>query len=483
MATITSLGIGSGLDINSMVEQLVALERRPLSQMRSDASRLQTQVSSYGKMQGLFSALQDASNALTSGTLWAKTTATSSDETVATVKAGTGAAAGSVEVQVATLARSQTASSQDLFADSSALVGAGTLTLAVGAWDAGATNFTPKAGSTAVDITVTATDTLATLRDKINAAGAGVSASIVTDASGSRLALRSSASGAENGFRVGVADDDGDNGNAAGLSRLAFDPPNGGRMQLAQAGVNATATVNGIAITSASNELTGAVPGLTITLKKEGASTELSMAADREAISNAVKTFAEAYSALAKYIAEQTKFDATSKTGGPLQGDSSATGLLARLRGVLNLPSGAAAAFPRLSDIGLEQQRDGTLKVDETKLASAMGDLAELKKAFSNTDTGTPANDGFARRYAQLAQQVLGVDGSLTTRQDGLQKLISRNGDDQARLEDRVERFRTRLVAQYTAMDANLSRLNALSSYVNQTLSALQKSNGGGSSN
>ena len=476
MATITSLGIGSGLDINTIVEQLVALERRPLTQMRSDASRLQTQVSSYGKMQSLVSGLQDASNKLSTNTLWSKTVSTVSDASVIGVSAGTGAAAGSLEVAVTKLARSQTTSSLDSFADSNALVGAGTLNIAIGAWDTGQTAFTPKTGSTAIDITIAATDTLAQVRDKINGAGAGVSASIVTDASGSRLALRSASSGSENGFRISTLDADGDNVNGAGLSRLAYDPPAGTRMQLAQAAVNAEATVNGIAVSSASNELGGVVAGLTITLRKEGASAEVGIAADREAVVSAVKSFADAYSELAKYIAQQTRFDAASNTGGPLQGDSSATGLLSRLRGVLNLPSGAAAAFPRMSDAGLQLQRDGTLKVDDGKLTTAMADLSELKKAFSNTDTNTPGNDGFARRYSQLTQQMLGVDGNLTTRTEGLQKLISRNGDNQTKLEDRVTRFRERLVAQYTAMDANLSKLNALQSYVSQTVAALNRS-------
>ena len=110
-----------------------------------------------------------------------------------------------------------------------------------------------------------------------------------------------------------------------------------------------------------------------------------------------------------------------------------------------------------------------------------MASLRELKKAFAHRDTDEPANNGFARRYADLATQVLGVDGSLTTRTEGLRQRISRNGDKQERLNERVERFQQRLVAQYTAMDANLSRLNALSSYVTQQLAALTRNTQGDS--
>ena len=147
------------------------------------------------------------------------------------------------------------------------------------------------------------------------------------------------------------------------------------------------------------------------------------------------------------------------------------------MRTLLNVASGASATFGRLSDVGLQVQRDGTLKVDSGKLDSATANLTELKKAFANADAGNSANDGFARRYANLATQVLGSDGSLTTRTEGLRTRITRNGEDQANLSDRVERFRARLVAQYTVLDGNLSKLNALSSYVTQQMNALNRTN------
>jgi flagellar hook-associated protein 2 len=136
-----------------------------------------------------------------------------------------------------------------------------------------------------------------------------------------------------------------------------------------------------------------------------------------------------------------------------------------------------SASCARLSDIGLELQRDGTLSVDSAKLDTATGNLPELKKAFANSDAGNSANDGFARRYAALATQVLGVDGSLTTRTEGLRERLARNSTDQERLSDRIERYQARLVAQYTAMDANLSKLNSLSSYLTQQLASLTSSN------
>ena len=152
-------------------------------------------------------------------------------------------------------------------------------------------------------------------------------------------------------------------------------------------------------------------------------------------------------------------------------------GLLRQMRSLVNTASGASSAFPRLSDLGLEIQRDGTLSVDSAKLDSATINLPELRKALSNNDTLNTSNNGLARRYANLASQVLGIDGSLTTRTEGLRERLTQNGINQDKLSERVERFQARLVAQYTAMDANLSKLNALSSYVSAQLAALTASN------
>ena len=472
MATITSLGIGSGIDINSIVNQLVALERRPLQLMKNDATRLQTQVSSFGRMQSLYSGLQSASNALNDAKLWTRSAATSSDATAVSSTGGNDAAAGNYAVTVQALASSQTVASGSNFAAATALVGSGTLTFQLGSWNADQTGFTDKPDSAAVTVDVTATDTLQSLRDKINASSAGVTASIVSDASGVRLSLRSASTGAENGFRINAAESA-----APGLARLAYDPLSGpGEMTLTQSAGNARAVINGIAVVSASNELSGVIEGLTLRLRKETATpVDIAVTSDRTAVSAAVKAFTDAYNDLTRYLGEQTRFDAATQTGGPLQGDSAVTSLQSRLRGPLNASSGASTAFARLSDAGLELQRDGTLKINQTKLDGAMDKLAELQKAFTNTDIANPANAGFTRRFAELATQVLASEGSLSTRTAGLKKLIDKNSDNQTRLNDRVERFQQRLVQQYTAMDANVARLNALQSYVSQQIAALNR--------
>jgi flagellar hook-associated protein 2 len=479
MAAFTALGVGSGQDLNTMVTQLVALERAPLKQLQTQAGTLQTQISAFGKVSSLFSALQDASNALTNPTLWNRSTASSSDASKVSASGGAGAAAGNYAVTVQALAGNQTVASQTALSAATAPVGSGTLTIDIGSWNSGQTAFTPGSGNTPLNISVTGSDTLQSLRDKINAAGAGVSASLVSDASGVRLSVRSTSSGADNGFRISADDGSGNAADPAGLGRFAFDPASGsGGLQLKQAASNARATVNGIAVESAVNDISGVVEGLTLTLQQETATpVSISVSADTASVTSAIKGFASAYSALASYLIAQTRYDAASKTGGPLQGDAAVNSLQQRMRSVLGAVSGASSAFPRLSDIGLEVQRDGTLLVNDNKVSSAVANLPELKKAFAANDTGgTGASDGFARRYANLAMQALGVDGAVTAHAAGLQKLVNKNSDDQAKLNDRVDAFQTRLVAQYTALDGNLAKLNALSSYVTQQVANWNKS-------
>ncbi len=481
MATFTSLGIGSGIDLNTIVSQLVALERRPLSTMQQQASRLQTQVSSFGKMSSLFGSLQSAANKLTDASLWTQSKLASSNAAVVTAAAsgsGSAAAAGSYAVTVQALARSQTAVSTAALPGATELVGAGTLNIDIGTWDVAGTTLALKAGTPTMQIEVGVGDTLESLRDKINASGAEVTATLVTDASGVRLALRSSASGLENAFRISATDSDGNPADAAGLSRFAYDPGNGAnQMQVRQPAANAMATVNGIAIESATNQLTGVLEGTTLTLNQTSAAeVTITASSDREAVGTAVKAFAEAYNGLVSYLGAQTRYDSATKVAGLLQGDSAVNGIQSNLRSLLGATSGASALFGRLSDIGLQASRDGTLTINQATLDKALTNLPELKKAFAASDSANPGNNGFAKRFATLATQVLGSDGSLTTRTEGLRKLIAKNSSDQDRLNTRVELYQARLVAQYTAMDTNLSRLNGLSSLVTQQLAMLNRS-------
>jgi len=478
MATISSIGIGSGLDIESVITQLVAVERAPVTKLQTEATSLQTKLSTYGKLQSGMAALRDAASALTRPSTWNATVGASSDTTSVAVTTGASTLPGSYSIEVQRLASVQS-NATGVYASADALVGEGTLHIELGTWGAGQTSFTPKAGATAVDITVgPPAESLAQLRDKINASNSGVVASVLTDASGARLVLRSAATGEANGFRVGVSDNDGNNVDGIGLSALAFDP-SAGILTMAQAlaAANAAASLNGLPIASESNTLSNVLDGMTLTLGKVTTAPVLVEAKpDKESIRKALDGFVTAYNDLNKLVAEQTKYDAASKTAGVLQGDSAAVSIRSQMRSLLGSSSGASAMFTRLAEVGFDVQTDGSIKLDETKLANGLANLGEMKKLFSNSDLLTPANNGIATQLRAMADQVLGIEGSISTRTEGLRKRIDLNQDRQELLEDRIAMMEKRLRAQYTALDRQMASLNSLSNYVTQQLSVLNSS-------
>ena len=470
MATISSIGVGSGLDVNSIITQLVAIEQVPLKTLKTEATALQTKITTYGKVQSYLSTLRDASSALTRSDTWGATTGTSSDPSAVTVTTGPTTKAGNYSLSVQSLAASQS-NATATFASADSIVGQGSLHIELGTWGAGQTSFTPKTGATAIDITVAAPGaSLATLRDQINAAGAGVTASVLTDATGARLVLRSTATGAENGFRIGVTDTDGNNSDAAGLSALAFDPSAGiTRMAQAQAASNAVATLNNLPITSQSNTLPNLLDGMSLTLNKvTTAPVQLTAAQDNTSIRKALDTLVSAYNDLNKLLADQTKYDAGSKVAGGLQGDSAAVSIRAQMRAMLGATSSASTMFTRLSDIGFDVKLDGSVSLNDTKVNNALSNLAETKKLFSNTDTLLPQNNGIATQMRAMVDRLIGADGTVSTRTEGLRKRVTLNQNRQEALSARIAGVEARLRAQYTALDKTMGQLNGLSSYIAQ---------------
>jgi flagellar hook-associated protein 2 len=474
MATVSSAGIGSGLDVNSIVTQLMAIEQQPLAALQTKATTIQSTVSEYGKIKSDISTLRDLAATLASTTSWNQTTATASSTAVGA--STNGAVAGTYSVEITALASAQNLATAARPAN--ALAGAGTLHIELGAWSGtGGPTFTPKAGATAVDVTIAATDTLSDVRDKINASGAGVTAMIMTDATGSRLLMRSSATGVANAFRTSVVDADGNNTDAAGLSALAYDPAAGvTTMTQTQAASDAAATVNGLAVVSPSNTLANVVDGLTLNLNAlTTGPVTVNVATDTTALKKTITDFAAAYSAIVKLIHDDTKYDPTAKVGGILQGDSAAVGLQNQLRTLVGAASGASATFTRLSDVGLQLQADGSMTVNGSVLDHALANPAELKKAFTNSNVLDPTQNGFGTRFRAIADSLLGVDGTLTARTNGLAAQLKRNQNDQDSMNVRLTGIEARMRAQYTALDATMSQLNGQSAYITQQIAQFNK--------
>jgi flagellar hook-associated protein 2 len=467
------------LDVNSIVTQLVAIERQPIVQLQTQATSLQTKLSAFGKLQSDLSALRDAASALTSPSTWNQTSGTSSDTASVNVTTDTTNLPGTYSVQVTQLAQSQSNISKT-YSAATDLVGEGTIHIELGTWGAG-NSFTAKPGATAIDISVgPPAKSLAEVRDMVNAANAGITATVLSDASGSRLVFRSSATGAVNGFKITVTDADSNNVDTSGLSALAYDPSVGVvTMAQALAAANASALINGAPVSSTSNTLTNVVDGMTLQLQQvTTAPVQVTTAADQDAIRKKVEAFVTAYNDLNNELATQTKYDPASKTAGTLQGDSTAVSLRTSLRNTLRGNSAASTTFTRLADIGFDVQQDGSIKLDSKKLANALANLGEMKKLFSNTDVAVPANNGFATLFRTQADQAMGVAGSIASRSDGLRDSISRNEKRQAELEARVALTEARLRKQYTTLDAQMGQLQSLSTYVTQQMAVLTNSKG-----
>lgn len=476
---ISSAGIGSGLDVNGIVAQLLALERKPIELLATSKGRLDAQLSSYGKLQASLGAVRDAARALTDGSAWSRSTVASSDAAAVSAVSSGNSPAGSYAVMVSQLACAQSNTSTT-FPGSASVVGTGTLMIELGRWFTNPPDFTPTTGTSAVSIAIgPGDDTLQKIRDKINAADAGVTASVVNDSSGARLAIRSKETGQDHGFRIAVNDDDGNHTDTAGLSMLAFDPVAGVTpLAQAQAATNAELSINNIAISSASNTLTDVLDGLTLRVARvTAAPVDLSVSPDTDAVKKSITTLVDAFNGLVKMVREQTAYNEAGKSAGTLQGDRTAVGLLNGLRGVAGGSTGASTAFSRLADIGLEPQRDGTLKVDSSKLDAAVGRLDDLQDFFNKDDAGT-ANDGFGTLLRQFADLNLSVDGAISTKQDSLRSRIDSLTQRADRMEDRLALTEKRLREQYTKLDSSMASLNALQAYVTQQVAQWNRSSG-----
>ena len=468
MATISAPGIGSGLDVKSIVTQLVALEKAPLKQLQTQATSFQTKLSTYGTIKSQVSALGDAAAKLSTVSGWNAVTASSSNPTAVGVTAAAGAQATSITMEVQQLAKAQSAASGAVPTGST--MGSGTLSIELGSWATG--SFAAGAAGP-VSISIAATDSLSAIAAKINEAGAGVSATVLRDASGERLLLRSQDTGEENGFRISAVDDDGADGND--LGRLAFNPGSGTGMAQTQAGQNAMATVNGVSISTASNRLTDTLPGLTIQLSQvTTAPLEIDVKVDLEAAKKNVQTFVDAYNTLTSTLANATRYDESTKKAGALQGDSTATGLQNALRSMMRSVT-ASSPFERLSDIGIEVKAGGALEIKSAKLDAALSNLDGIKALFTTTSTD-PTARGFGLKVKSFADGLIAADGLVSNKTTSIQASLKRNDLEQERVNDRAARVEIRLLAQYNAMDAAVGKLNGLGAFVSQQITLWNKS-------
>jgi flagellar hook-associated protein 2 len=378
MATAAA-GVGTNLDVNSIVSQLMALERRPLAALARQESALQAQISAWGRLKGALSSLQAAARDLDSLERFRALKAAVGDSTLASAAAGPGAVPGTHSLEVIALAQQHKLRS-DPFASASSAVGTGTLTFQYGTYHSASNTFTLNGAKAAQTLTIgAAQNTLAGIRDAVNAANIGVAASIVNDGGGERLVFTSKDSGAANSLRITVVDGDGTHGDTSGLSRLAYDPTaaagSGRNLTQTAAAQDASLKIDGIAVTKSSNVVTDAIQGVTLTLAKAapGTTTAVTVSRDADAVKGSIRKFVDAHNAAARVFKELMGYNAETKQAGQLQGDAVGLSIVSKLRGTLVAAVGAlSGSLTSLSQVGVSFQKDGMLALDETKLQSAI---------------------------------------------------------------------------------------------------------------
>lgn len=415
MVGISSAGIGSGLDIEGIIGSLMAAERIPLTKVSQERTSINTKISIYGIIKNSFADLKAAADKLTNLSNLNPLKTTSSDDKFVSATASASAAKGSYSIEVSQLAKAQSVAAASVpTADSN--VGTGSLTLTLGSYDSGTNTFTNNPGKPPVTINIGAgQQTLDGIKQAINDSDSGVTASIINDGTGSRLVLTSKETGAVNGFKLEVTDDDGVNTDNTGLSMLAYDPTaaagagkNATSLQVAQ---NANFTINNLAVSKASNTVTDAVEGLTLNLKAvTTAPINLEVSLDDSALKTTLDGFVAAYNKIRGNLKDQQQKDAT------LSKETTPSSLERGMRNILR--EQVAQYGIGLSDIGLNFDKDGVLSLDKTKLDTAVAaDPSILEKVFSNTATTSDARVKFVGANTKTLEGTYAIN--ISTAYDG----------------------------------------------------------------
>lgn len=471
MATLSSAGIsGSGLD-ETMIAKLVALQRQSLVPLQQKASVLDSKISTFGQIKSLMSTLQDASTALADADTWRVTNATTTNTAVGVSVTDSNALPGSSVISVEKLARSQSVATGIM--STGTQFGAGKLTITMGTWNEDGTQFNNP--GTPLEIDISAGAKLEDVVQAINSKGAGVVASVLKDAQGERLVLRSRSTGADAGFTVAASGD-------ASLSALNFNgaATSGSVVQYAQ---NALIDVNGIKVQSTTNEFKDTLPGLNITVNQVTTSpVTVTVSSDTDTMKKKVQAFMDAYNALNDALSSSTKYDSETKAAGVLQGDSTTVGMTNSLRSVVSGSiEGGADTLKRLSDMGIQIQKGGKLAFgttasDKTKLEAALKDPESMSKLFATVGAdGQPNTQGLAARMKDFTRQALEFDGTFDTKSKSLQALKTDNGKSQDRVNDQADALEKRLRAQYASLDAKIGGYSSLSAYMNQQVAQWNK--------
>ncbi|MDW3094353.1 MAG: flagellar filament capping protein FliD [Gammaproteobacteria bacterium] len=444
--SITSLGVGSGIDLEGLVNNLLAAESRPIQLLQVRQGNLDAKISAFGQLQGSLSSFQEAVSALSTSEAFREVSASSTDDSVFTATGSQSAVNGSNVVEVTQLAQNNKLGTQS-FLSGSEVLGTGQLAFTVGS-----ESFT-------VDITEE-NNTLEQIRDAINANSNNnsVQASIINVDEGSKLILTSKESGLANQIAFTVTDDDANNTDDAGLSRLVF-----GIQELEEA-QDATLTVDGFAVTRSSNEISDVIQGVTLSLTGLGTAS-VSTTENLNVARSSIEALVSSYNDLVSTLSVQGETS--------LSGENTLLNIESRVRGLFsNSYNDSSSNINYLFQLGLNFDRDGVLSFDDEKFTEVVAtDIDQIQNLFTNSE------NGFITSLETVIKSYTDSDGILNSRTEGLNTERSRIDDDIARKELRLEDIEARLRTRFGALDGLLSRLNSTSSFLTQQLANLPSFN------
>ena len=440
--SVTSLGIGAGIDLESLLANIIAAEQRPLVLLEGRKIDAETKISALGQIRSSLSEFQTAVEALSTPESFRTVTATSSDDSVFTASASDATVAGAYDIVVTQLAQRNRLGSQ-IIADKTAALGTGSIEITVGA----------DAFTLTID---SSNNSLEQIRDAINddVNNTGVAASIINVDGGAKLILTASDPGTANQIVVTVTDDDTNNTDNAGLSQVIF-----GQTEI-DAALDATLTVDGAAVTRASNEITDVIDGVTLSLVGTGSGT-VSLSENKTAAGAQISTLISSYNTLVATI--------NAERGTSLSGEALLLTLETRLRSIFSAPYGSSSAeITRLLDVGVSFNEDGIASFDQTKFDElAVTNFDELQSLFTDTD------NGFIGQLDGLIDSYLQTEGLIEARTDGLNSTIESIDDDIETTELRIARTEERLRAQFVSLDVLTNQLSATSTFLTTQLANL----------
>ncbi|MBR0564543.1 flagellar filament capping protein FliD [Azoarcus sp. L1K30] len=473
MAGITATGVGSGLDIESLVSQLMTIESRPLSILANKEASYQAKLSGYGQIKSALSSLQTATKALgKTDTFTAAKAAVSGEGFSASPSAG--AASGSYSVEVMQMAKIQRVSTPT---DSTFVPSAGKITIDYGTvTDSGGSNvFVDDVPARTASLEFEGS-TLEELRDAINGNSTlGIKASIVNNGTEDQLVLSGTKTGANMAFKIT---------GEGGLADLSYDPAAtpapSDTMYSVQTAQDARIKVDGIELTRGKNDIADVIDGVTLTLTNEPSGTVSSLkgtvtiSSDQSAAKTAVEAFVKAYNDVADTLKNLTAYNTDTKTASTLTGDSTARSIQTQLRAGLGAAFSGFGSVSTLSQVGISFAKDGTLSFDNSKLSKAMNDP---ESGVASLFAGKDGVDGFAATFSSRLDNFLDSDGVLASRTEGINSTIKSITKQYDTLETRLTATEARYRAQFTKLDSLLSSLNDTSTYLTQQFSTKSSNN------